>query len=384
MALKVCGLFSGIGGFELAFSRVGASTNLLCEFDPAGQSVLRAKFPDIELVDDVRKLKMLPRGTDVVCAGFPCQNLSMAGDKSGIRGSKSNVIRSLFELLKKRRAPFVVIENVPFMLHLERGHAMAWLIDELERLGYMWAYRVLDTMAFGLPQRRRRVYLVASTDIDPVSILLSKWIEADSAKVSDVTCPVGFFWTEGRSGVGLTRDGLPPLKAGSAVGIASMPAVLFPDGSVKTPGIETCEALQGFEPGWTEAAVSVNARTRWRLVGNAISVPVATWVATQLNAPAKSPIVEGRVLGQHDAWPPAAFNSGKGRMIAVRPDNAVKAKKPTLKRFIELPWRPLSERALTGFITRAEEGSLHFPKGFIPALKRARKDLRRQAKATMS
>lgn len=374
MTLKVCGLFAGIGGFELAFGRAGAKTVLLCESDPAANSVLRTHFPDVELVSDIRTLKKLPKGADIVCAGFPCQNLSMAGDKSGIGGKKSNIVRSLLTLLRDRRAPFVIIENVPFMLHLEGGRAMSWLVRELERLGYRWAYRILDTMAFGLPQRRRRVYLVASTDVDPASLLLADWIEPTPAVVEDLNSPIGFFWTEGRTGVGLTRDGLPPLKAGSGVGIPSMPAVLFTDGSVRTPGIETCEALQGFERGWTSGATAVEPRSRWRLVGNAISVPVATWVAKQITAFSNVPIdLNVRPLESNQPWPSAAFNSGKGRMKVDKARAIHSAAKPTLDDYLDFPWHPLSERALGGFIARAEEGSLRFPRGFLTALKKARK-----------
>ncbi len=96
MSLAVCGLFSGVGAFELAFRRAGAETKLLCEIDPAARAVLRAKFPGTKVLADVMELKRLPKGTDVVSAGFPCQNLSMAGDKSGIHGAKSGVVSKLF------------------------------------------------------------------------------------------------------------------------------------------------------------------------------------------------------------------------------------------------------------------------------------------------
>lgn len=229
-------------------------------------------------------------------------------------------------------------------------------------------------MAFGLPQRRRRIYLVASTDADPSSVLLQDWREAAPKKVEDLKHPIGFFWTEGRTGVGLTLDGLPPLKAGSGLGIPSMPAVLFPDGSVKTPGIEVCEALQGFKRGWTKAAAVIEPRSRWRLIGNAVSVPVAAWVASKVvAAPNTSAALDARPIAKGEPWPPAAYNLGRGRMAMLKPKEPRIAKRPTLERFRTSQWHPLSVRALDGFISRAEEGSLHFPKGFISALKRARR-----------
>ena len=135
--------------------------------------VLRHRFPNVSLQEEISELYTLPKEVEIVCAGFPCQNLSMAGDKSGIKGDKSNIVEELFRLLEKQRVPLVVIENVYFMLHLKKGAAIHHIIEHFEELGYYWAYRVVDTRGFGLAQRRRRVFIVAATDIDPRNILLA-------------------------------------------------------------------------------------------------------------------------------------------------------------------------------------------------------------------
>src|ERR1051326_6384311 len=110
--MLVAGLFSGIGGFELAFSQAGYDMSLLAEIDLAARAVLRARFPHAELRSDVGDITEIPSGSDVLTAGFPCQNLSMAGDKSGITGSKSMVVERMFELVARSNVPTVVIENV--------------------------------------------------------------------------------------------------------------------------------------------------------------------------------------------------------------------------------------------------------------------------------
>ena len=115
---------------------------------------------------------------------------------------------------------------------------MSWLVDRFEELKYRWAYRVVDSMGFGLPQRRRRVYFVATRDLDPRTVLFADESAAAAVPNADLTRPLGFYWTEGRSGLGLTVDGIPPLKVGSTLGIPSAPAVLFPDGEVLTPSLE--------------------------------------------------------------------------------------------------------------------------------------------------
>jgi DNA (cytosine-5)-methyltransferase 1 len=157
------GLFAGIGGIELGLEQSHYQTELLCEIDAGAQRVLKKRFAGIPIETDVRHIKRLPK-VDVVAAGFPCQDLSQAGRTAGIRGSQSSVVAEVFRLLgDTRNGPrWLLLENVPFMLQLERGKAMRYLVDRLEELGFTWAYRIVDTRAFGLPQRRQRVILVAS------------------------------------------------------------------------------------------------------------------------------------------------------------------------------------------------------------------------------
>lgn len=104
----------------------------------------------------------------MVSAGFPCQDLSQAGRTVGIDGSRSGLVDHAFRLVRRTQGPrWLLLENIPFMLKLDRGRAMRHLTAELEDMGYRWAYRVVDTRAFGLPQRRQRVILLASRTEDP-------------------------------------------------------------------------------------------------------------------------------------------------------------------------------------------------------------------------
>ena len=367
--MSVVGLFAGIGGFEKAFREVGYLPSLLSDNDPAAQAVLRDRFPEVRLVGDVHQLKKLPRDTEIVTAGFPCQNLSMAGDKDGLFGTKSNVVDEMFRLIEGADAPTVVIENVYFMLHLKRGAAMSHLVSKFEKLGYGWAYRVIDTNAFGLPQRRRRVYFVASKTIDPKSVLFADDAGEAPAATASLKLPLGFYWTEGRSGFGLAVDGIPPLKGGSGLGIPSAPAVLFPDGKVLTPGIRACERLQGFPAGWTSAASAIPKRPQGRLLGNAVSVPAAKWVASRLKKPGT--LLPGLVIEpllRSASWPSAAFNDGRKRHSISASTRPLEITPPSIGKYRDASWSPLSERALSGFVRRAHEGGLNFPTGFIHRL----------------
>jgi DNA (cytosine-5)-methyltransferase 1 len=199
---KVAGAFAGVGGLERGFEQAGHSSTTLCEFDPAARHVLSRHFPHTETRKDIRALTELP-DCDVLTTGFPCQDLSQVGRRQGISGPNSGLVASLFELLKqKAKAPqWVILENVPFMLSLDGGRAIRMLADSLEEMGFSWAYRTIDAHAFGLPQRRRRVVLVASKVHDPRPVLLG--IDAGSPapkKRGNSAC--GFYWTEGNTGLG--------------------------------------------------------------------------------------------------------------------------------------------------------------------------------------
>lgn len=370
--MSVTGLFSGIGGFEIACAEAGFGSRLLVEIEPVANAVLRARFPKSEVRSDVLDLKTIPRGTAILTAGFPCQNLSMAGDKAGIEGRKSGIVTKLFELIERSRVPTVVVENVYFMLQLDSGRAMQYLVGQFERLGYQWAYRVLDTIGFGLPQRRRRVYLIASRALDPRSVLFAdESPQQPAAAAFSLEEPLGFYWTEGRSGVGFTSDGVPPLKVGSSLGISSQPAVLFPDGEVLKPSIEAGEQLQGFPQGWT--CVGSDEKARWRLVGNAVSVPVARWVAGRLRSPGAVLDFERAPLRAGQRWPDAAWNIGEGRVGVSASDKPLQVQRPSVSEFRTSSWTRLSDRALDGFIRRAVEGGLRMPDGFLAKLRKAKR-----------
>lgn len=368
---RVASLFAGIGGFEAAFEHAGYSLALACEIDPAACAVLEDRFPNLQLHRDIRTLRDLPNRLHVLTAGFPCQDLSSVGPKNGIGGSRSSLVSHVFRLLARRPAEWVIFENVYFMLHLHKGRAIDEIVGGLERLGYRWAYRVLDSMAFGVPQRRKRVYFVASLHGDPRDVLLSTSYVPRALRPT-LDAPIGFYWTEGTYATGLAANAVPPLKGGSTIGIPSPPAVLMPDGFVGTPDVRDAERLQGFPSGWTDAATEVARKTvRWKLVGNAISVPIAKWLASQIISPKKTYIAAAdRALNKEEKWPPAAYNVGKGRFVSSVSDFPVRPRNSGLDSFLRHDLHALSFKATSGFIARARRGNLNYPRGFLEALER--------------
>lgn len=365
--LSTVGLFAGIGGIELGLARAGHEATLLCEIDSGAAGVLRKRF-ECPVTPDIRKLRSLPK-VDLVAAGFPCQDLSQAGRAAGIVGAQSSLVGEVFARLRsKRTAPkWLLLENVPFMLQLQRGKAMRYLVDELEALGFMWAYRIVDARAFGIPQRRQRVLLLASRTEDPRAALFGCDAGTRVRQFSGKEL-CGFYWTEGSRGLGWAVDAVPTLKGGSTIGIPSPPAIWDPvDGFIGTPDIRDAERLQGFEAGWTEPAAEiagVRASHRWKLVGNAVSVPVAEWIGRRLIA-ADGDVPKGALLPRGVSWPRAAWGS-KGEVFSVDV-SAFPESRPSqsLREFLRYPLKPLSHRAARGFHNRARESGLRFEKRFL-------------------
>lgn len=372
--LRSVGLFSGIGGIEIGFRSAGIGTEFLCEIDDAANRVIRQAFPDVPLQTDIQKLKSLP-DVEVIAAGFPCQNLSLVGNNEGIHGKKSGIVNEVFRLLAKPlpSLKWVVLENVPFMLWHKSGHAIRYVTSKLERLGFRWAYRVVDTRSFGLPQRRRRILIVASRTEDPRSVLFADHMEPPRIE-DDGQVPCGFSWTEGRAGLGWAINAVPTLKAGSGVGIPSPPAIwMRSEDSIVTPNICDAERLQGFPAGWTDIQINnrpIRLGFRWRMVGNAVTVPLSRWLGNRLYNPL--PFDESCKLPkwQGGTWPNAAYGNSNSVFPVETSEYPLRKKMQGLDIFLRYPTHMLSARAAFGFLSRARSSSLKFAPGFLDAVER--------------
>ncbi|XWK86803.1 MAG: DNA cytosine methyltransferase [Phormidium sp.] len=167
MTLKVASFFSGIGGFDLGFENVGMKIVFQCEKDKFCQKVLKKHWPDVLLMDDITKIKYndIPKA-DLWCAGFPCQDVSSAnqGKRKGINGDRSGLFYALAKLLDetKEKPKWIVLENVPGLLNCKKGKDFQRIIATMDELRYGISWRVLDAKYFGVPQRRKRLFIVGS------------------------------------------------------------------------------------------------------------------------------------------------------------------------------------------------------------------------------
>lgn len=157
-------LFAGIEGFGEGFRRVGFKTLWQVEKEPFCIAVLKTRFPDVERYYDVLKcghdrIHKL-RAVDVLTAGFPCQDLSVAGKRAGLEGARSGLFWEVVRILGELRTPWFVLENVPGLFSSAGGSDFLVLLRALDELGYGLAWRVLDSQYFGVAQGRRRVFIV--------------------------------------------------------------------------------------------------------------------------------------------------------------------------------------------------------------------------------
>jgi DNA-cytosine methyltransferase len=187
--------FSGVGGLDLGLERAGWRTVSFSEIDPYASAVLAQRWPGVPNLGDITALAHGRRGAavgshllpyvaqpnhggrgpthparpdwkhaDLWSGGFPCQDLSVAGKRRGLAGERSGLAFAFLGLVERHRPRWVLLENVPGLLSSHRGRDLASLLGRLSELGYGVAYRVLDARYFGVAQRRRRVFILATRD----------------------------------------------------------------------------------------------------------------------------------------------------------------------------------------------------------------------------
>lgn len=158
MTLRVLDLFSGIGGFSLGLERAGMRTVAFCEIDPFCRAVLAKHWPDAPCYEDVNTLPFERGMADVVSAGFPCQDLSFAGQGAGLSGSRSGLWWKVRRALRVVRPRVALLENVAALLH--RG--MGTVLGGLAAIGYDAEWHCIQAARFGAPHERDRVWIIAT------------------------------------------------------------------------------------------------------------------------------------------------------------------------------------------------------------------------------
>lgn len=298
-ALRHASFFTGIGGFDLGFERAGLRTVYMCEKQKFCREVLNQHWKGITYDEDIETVEAanIP-DADIWTGGFPCQDISLArmGAREGLRGKQSGLFFSFARLLGEVLPKAVVIENVHGLLHSHRGRDFAILLKTLDELGYGVAWRVLNSKDFGVPQSRRRVFIVGVLgDAECAAQILFEPERGEGDSAADGSSeeePTSLF----QKIVGNTRKG--PLTKALAHCIYAESArhtgtdwsrnyVWYPDGRVRRLTSLEAERVQGFPDGWTlpdRFAANENKleSLRYHAVGNSVTPQVAEWLGRRI------------------------------------------------------------------------------------------------------
>lgn len=180
--MNVLDLFSGIGGFSLGLERAGMRTVAFCEIEPYCRAVLAKHWPDVPCYTDIRELtadRLAADGIqpDVICGGFPCQDISVAGKGAGLAGARSGLWSHYARLIGELRPRYVIVENVSALLN--RG--LAEILGELASFGYDAEWHCIPASYVGAPHRRDRIWIVAYPNGDEL------WIESGGRRRTNRT-----------------------------------------------------------------------------------------------------------------------------------------------------------------------------------------------------
>ena len=292
--MEAISLFAGVGGFELGFERAGIETILQAEQDEKCQHVLERHWPEVERVTDVRDITT---GTaDLIYGGFPCQDVSVAGRREGLGGERSSLWAEFARIAGTIRPRWCVIETVPGILTTSGGRDFGRILHDLDELGYGVAWATLDAQFFGVPQQRRRIFIVASDHgPGPAAVLAladrgGVHLAASGTQRERSPLALEAGARNARTDGGSPWDGayvtttLQPVGGGADDNDAQGGHLIVGTGVRRLMPVES-ERLMGWPDDWTRWDVHGNEIAdshRYRMCGNGVVAPVAEWIGHRL------------------------------------------------------------------------------------------------------
>jgi DNA (cytosine-5)-methyltransferase 1 len=274
-------LFSGIGGLE----HPDVAPVLFCEKDSACQSILRATHPSVCIVDDIRTLSAPPLAEFVV-GGWPCQDISSAGVLGGIRAARSGLFFEMLRTAKAANAHTIIGENVPNLLTIDGGNDFQVVLQTLSEAGYAYiGWRVLNAKQFGLPQQRRRLFVVASRFRERAVAIHASIPPVERRTSNREAC--AFYWTGGKRSICFCRGFSPALKIGATDNNGRAPVAVMLGNQIRKLSPRECLRLQGFD-GLEDQHTGLSPSTLLRMAGNAVPRPMGHFVVQKVACSAPS------------------------------------------------------------------------------------------------
>lgn len=318
--LKLGSLFDGIGGFCLAAQRCGIEPVWASEIEEKPIMITRKHFPNMKHLGDITKINGAEiEPVDIITFGSPCQDLSVAGKGAGLAGERSGLFHAAIRVIREMRAAtggryprWIIWENVPGAFSSQQGRDFGAVISEIAETqvpaphNYKWAtagmvelsdraicWRVLDAQYWGVPQRRKRVFVVASFGDNSAAQILFKpeSLQGDFAKVGAQREAVAGDVEKGTRTL-YSCGGFSNYKLSNVASTQQANRSRNPDGDLILPDYAArrlipleCERLQYFPDDWTRTGVDENGivydisdTQRYRATGNSIAVCCAEYI----------------------------------------------------------------------------------------------------------
>jgi len=268
-------LFAGIGGFDLGLERAGMECAWQVEIDPWARRVLAKHWPSVARYEDVKEVghhNLEP--VDVICGGFPCQDISNAGKRAGIGGERSGLWGEYARIIRELRPRYVIVENVAALL--TRG--LDVVLRDLAEIGYDAEWDIISAAAVGAPHRRERVWIVAHPNCQPGTVRGDDFTDEGSGGRRRSHA--------GRSG---TDGGSEDVAYPDQQGLEDAGAKRLPQGRQTPTGHSGQGSTGGPATHWTvepdvgRVANGVSKRVdRLRGLGNAVVPQVVEWIGHRI------------------------------------------------------------------------------------------------------
>ncbi|TCM68664.1 DNA (cytosine-5)-methyltransferase 1 [Acinetobacter calcoaceticus] len=294
-------LFAGIGGIRQSFEKHGGKCIFSSEIDPFAKFTYYTNFGDVPFGDITQiSVDSIPKH-DILCAGFPCQPFSHIGKREGFEHpTQGTMFYEIVRIIKDKKTPVLFLENVPGLINHDDGNTLQVIIETLQAMGYKVHHTVLDASHFGVPQKRKRFYLIAFLDHKvqfefPKPPMISK--DIGEVLETDVT---GYSVSEHLQNSYLFKkdDGKPALVDKNSIGaiktlvstyhkIQRLTGTFVKDGETGVRLLTTneCKAIMGFPENFV---IPVSRTQMYRQMGNSVVVPVVKKIAEQINLALKN------------------------------------------------------------------------------------------------
>ncbi|EOS60468.1 DNA (cytosine-5-)-methyltransferase [Firmicutes bacterium M10-2] len=305
---KICSLFSGIGGIDLAFEQAGFKVVWANEFDNDAAATYQYNFPETFLSNsDIRKVDSsdIP-DFDVLIAGFPCQPFSICGSQKGFSDERGNLFFQIMRIVDEKKPKILFLENVANLKEHDHGRTFNVIQEEISKRGYCFRYMIADACNYGIPQHRTRIYIVAFDNFEigskfkfPENKILQKRIFdiIDRSVKSD-----NKFYLDNQSiqyrkmkssitdeeqiyrfsdyGIQRSKNGISfTLKANMGTWNDRVPIIKDHFG-IRTITPNECLALQGFPISYSFPDIPI--KSMYKQCGNTVVVPIVTQIASQI------------------------------------------------------------------------------------------------------